>query len=142
MKPALAEMQHLVLRRDLAEIARMAAWIDEQARILKLSDGMVFRLQLCLEEAISNIVRHEVVPEGSEEIRLSLGERQGRVTAWIEDQGQAFDPLQVSPPEPATSIADAKPGGLGIHLMRQFATRIEYQRFGSRNRLVMEFAPS
>jgi len=142
VEPALAEMQHLVLRRDLAEIARMAAWIDAQARILALSDGMIFRLQLCLEEAISNIVRHGIAPAGGEEIRLSLGGRQTRVTAWVEDGGEAFDPLQIPPPEPATSIADAKPGGLGIHLMRQFATRIEYQRLGSRNRLIMDFAPS
>ena len=38
---------------------------------------------------------------------------------------------------PGRTLEDATVGGLGIHLMRQFATDIAYEREGGRNRLAV-----
>jgi serine/threonine-protein kinase RsbW len=130
----------LILRRDLDEIGRMAAWIDDIARRAELPEALVFGLQLCLEEAISNVIRHGAAAAERSEIVVSLDATDHAVAAAIEDEGMPFDPTLQPPPEAVTSIESAKVGGLGIQLMRQFTTRIDYCREGSRNKLVLTFA--
>jgi len=129
----------LVLGRDLAELARMTAWTNGFIHRAGLSDELAFRLHLCLEEAVSNIIRHGTAKTAQPEIRVMLDEAEGSVIAQIEDEGQPFDPRQVQLRRPASSIEDAEPGGFGIPLMRRFASEMNYERIGPRNRLVIRF---
>ena len=39
----------------------------------------------------------------------------------------------------ATSLAEAKVGDLGIHLVRKFANGMDYERLNGRNRLTLRF---
>ncbi len=136
MSDAASGGHRLALQRNLEELQRMAVWVDDVAQRVGLPEALVFGLQLCLEEAVSNVIRHGGVAAEWSEIRVSLVERDGAFAALIEDEGPAFDPTHQPTPEPVSSIDSAKIGGLGIHLMRQFTTRIDYWREGSCNRLV------
>jgi serine/threonine-protein kinase RsbW len=134
-----AEPHRLVLRRDLAEMGLVTRFVEDVARRSGWQSALVFPLQLCLEEAVSNVIRHGVVRRGVPEIRVSLAERDDRVVALVEDDGEAFDPTGIAPRPPVSSLADNPVGGTGVRLMRQFATRMEYARVGPSNRLVLEF---
>jgi serine/threonine-protein kinase RsbW len=46
----------------------------------------------------------------------------------VGDNGGAFDPTQVPRPPVPASLAEAKVGNLGIHLMRSFANGMRYER--------------
>jgi anti-sigma regulatory factor (Ser/Thr protein kinase) len=135
----LTEPHRLVLRRDLAEMDLVRRFVEAVAQRSGWHSALIFPLQLCLEEAVSNVIRHGVVRCGVPEIRVSLGEREDRVVAWVEDDGEEFDPTGISPRPPVASLADNPVGGTGVRLMRQFATRMEYARVGPSNRLVLEF---
>jgi anti-sigma regulatory factor (Ser/Thr protein kinase) len=136
---AAADQREITLGRDMGELARLGRWLDEIAGAAGWSDSTLFAVRLCLEESVTNVIRHGVVADGHQEIRVSEARRDGRLSVCVEDHGAAFDPTECPPPEHATSIADAKIGGLGIHLMRQFATQIDYRRVGPINRLVFFF---
>jgi anti-sigma regulatory factor (Ser/Thr protein kinase) len=123
----------------MAELARLTAWADDFIHQAGLSNEVAFRLHLCLEEAVSNIIRHGNVTTVQQEIRVMLDEAEGSVIAQIEDDGQPFDPCRVQLRRPAASIEDAEAGGFGIPLMRRFASEITYERIGMRNRLVFKF---
>jgi anti-sigma regulatory factor (Ser/Thr protein kinase) len=58
----------------------------------------------------------------------------------IEDDGGPFDPSPVAPPQTPQTVENAPVGGRGIHLIRQFSSRLEYFRVGGRNRLRLTFA--
>ena len=58
----------------------------------------------------------------------------------IEDDGGPFDPNQVAPPQVPDAVESASVGGRGIHLIRQFSSRMEYARTGGCNRLRLTFA--
>lgn len=131
--------QRLALRRDLSEIERATIWMETIAVQSAWPKTLIFRLRLCLEEAISNVIRHGRAEGAASEIHVALEEKDQRLTASIEDEGPAFDPTQHPIPERASSIEGARPGGFGIHLMRRFATQLAYQRIGPRNRLVLMF---
>lgn len=134
----------LVVQAETAELARLGEWVDAVAERLDLPPSMSFAIQLCFEEAVSNIVRHGFVGLQGEaglnkDVRLAVKRENDAVTATIEDHGVAFDPLGVAGPIAAATISEAAIGGLGIHLIRQFAQHLAYERQDRMNRLTLRF---
>jgi serine/threonine-protein kinase RsbW len=133
------ETSRLVLRNDLAELDRLASWIEGWAEGTVPPDTS-FALQLCLEEAVANIIMHGTAEEDRSEIAIELEHDGETLRARVEDCGRRFDPTLFPPPVPATSLERAKVGDLGIHLMRSFADGMHYERRGHRNRSTFWFA--
>jgi serine/threonine-protein kinase RsbW len=128
----------LVLGNDLAELERLAGWIEEWAQ-KEVSSDLSFALQLCLEEAIANVIMYGASENERLEIVVELECDGGTLVARVEDSGRRFDPTRVPPPTMATSLAEAKVGDLGIHLVRNFASGMDYERRNGRNRLTLRF---
>ena len=76
------------------------------------------------------------------EIAVELERNGATLVARIEDNGRQFDPTRAPPPVVATSLEKAKVGDLGIHLMRSFASGMDYERREGRNRLTLRFIDS
>ncbi len=128
----------LTLCNDYAELARLTAWIDELVVPLELPSRTAHALQLCLEEAVTNIITHAFDPCTAHEIRVALWWDEAALYSEITDDGRPFDPLSYEPAQ-VTDLQSASIGGHGIRLMRSFANRIEYRRCGSINRLLLSF---
>jgi serine/threonine-protein kinase RsbW len=130
----------LVLRSELRELARLADWIEDVARRLQFAPETSFAVQLCLEEAVANIIMYGN-SEGAP-IIVQI-ERAGRdVIAVIEDSARPFDPTQVPPRARPASLEEAQVGELGVHLMRSYASQMEYEWRDDRNRLTLRFEPA
>ena len=86
------------------------------------------RVEVVLEELISNLVRHG---KDVNVVTVAAGYRGGVVDLIVEDDGAAFDPFAHPEPEPFTNLADASLGGLGIPLVRRLASSARYDRVGS-----------
>jgi anti-sigma regulatory factor (Ser/Thr protein kinase) len=74
------DARRLVLRNDLAELDRLAGWIEGWAQ-QNLSPDLSFAVQLCLEEAVANIIMYSVAKDGRLEIAVELdphGQNAGR----------------------------------------------------------------
>jgi len=86
------EANRLKLGSDLAELKRLAGWIESQQ---ELSDETSFAIQLCLEEAIANIIMYGGVGKDDRlEITVQLERNDEIVVARIEDNGREFDPTR------------------------------------------------
>jgi anti-sigma regulatory factor (Ser/Thr protein kinase) len=131
----------LVLRNDLAELGRLAGWVEGWAQPSVTAD-MSFAIQLCLEEAVANIIMYSGVKDDRLEIAVELERNGGTLVARVEDTGRQFDPTLFPLPIPATSLEEAEVGDLGIHLMRSFADGMDYERRDCRNRLTLRFVES
>lgn len=134
----LIDTRRLVLSNDLAELSRLAEWIDGLTR-QDVPPDVSFAVALCLEEAVANIIMHGGKKEDRVEIAVEVERNGGALSATVEDNGRQFDPTGVPSPSLATSLDDAKVGDLGIHLMRSFASGMRYERRNGRNRLIMQF---
>jgi anti-sigma regulatory factor (Ser/Thr protein kinase) len=55
----------------------------------------------------------------------------------VVDDGHAFDPLDVKPPNLSAEIEDRQIGGLGIHMLRELADNISYERRDGTNRVTL-----
>jgi anti-sigma regulatory factor (Ser/Thr protein kinase) len=136
-----AESSRLVLHNDLAELKRLAAWIEVWAR-QGVSSDVSFAVQLCLEEAVANVIMYGGVSDSRLKIVIEIERNGTTLVARVVDNGRQFDPTQAPPPSMPTSLVEAKIGDLGIHLMRSFASGMHYERRDGCNRLTLRFKES
>jgi anti-sigma regulatory factor (Ser/Thr protein kinase) len=131
----------LRIERSMAGLAQLGGWVDTVTATLGLDPSADFALRLCVEEAAANVVMHGEADAGANGdarfVVLRVDAAQDVLRVTVEDRCGAFDPLHVPPPERPTDLAEARVGGLGIHLMRQYAQAISYERTGDVNRLTL-----
>ena len=102
-----------------------------------LTQEEVWKVQVALGEWLTNVVEHgyDGQPGGVIDVRYCLTGSDLEVS--VTDDGRAFDPLTVPPPDTSAPIEDRKPGGLGIYFIRTLVDRVDYYRSGGRNTLVL-----
>ena len=88
------DARRLLLHRDLAELQRLALWIEDWDTP-DLSADLSFAVQVCLEEAVANIMMYTAAQDAPLNIVVEV-ERTGQaLVARVEDNGSAFDPTLV-----------------------------------------------
>jgi anti-sigma regulatory factor (Ser/Thr protein kinase) len=129
----------LVLRTALPELQRLASWVEKIAHEAGFAADTVFALQLCLEEAVANIVMHGGA-KADAPITVEIARTGDEIVAMIEDEAAPFDPTSLPERIAPASLDEATIGELGVHFMRNYASSMEYERRGPQNRLVLRFA--
>ncbi len=97
-----------------------------------------WRIQLALDEILSNIIRHGAGPAaGQPAIDVAFSFTEGVVGVEIVDSAAAFNPLLVPPPDTASALAVRPEGGLGIALVRYLVDEASYEWRENRNHFIM-----
>ena len=96
-------------------------------------------LELCLNEAVLNIIQHGYADDAPHEIEIGFRREPNAVVMRIEDDARPFDPLRVETTQPA-SLEEAPLFGRGILLFRRTADGVSYEHRDGRNRLELRFA--
>lgn len=126
----------LAVQAEAGELRRAAAWLhaEADARGVPVVDGA--RLDMCLHEALANIIDHSgLAAEGA--VQLLLNVQPGAATLTLVDGGRPFDPtLAAAPARPAT-LEETLPGGLGVGMIRSHADLLSYEYLEGRNRLAI-----
>jgi serine/threonine-protein kinase RsbW len=128
------------IRNDSGELDKLTRWIIGACDAARLSKKTAFAVQLCLDEAVANILEHGEGSARASAIAADLERSESEVVLAIEDDGGPFDPSLIAAPQTPQTLEAASSGGRGIHLIRQFSSRMEYIRAGGRNRLRLTFA--
>lgn len=115
----------------------MSAWIQRTGRLMALPDALGSELDLCANEAVTNIISYAYADSASGRISVRLTRAPGRVDLEVEDDGRPFNPLEFPPAASVSSIEQAPLGGRGIHLIRGLMSECRYQRRDGKNILTM-----
>ncbi len=134
-----ADRLELVIGNRVPELARVFAAVDEVARG-RVPAQAADDLKVALDEIVSNVIAHGYTDGAPHEIRVTIALDTARIVALVEDDGVAFDPLAVPPPDLAADAGQRPVGGLGIHLARGLMSDVHYQRVAGRN--VLQLARS
>jgi anti-sigma regulatory factor (Ser/Thr protein kinase) len=113
------------LEAQLESLGDCRAYIDAKGQALGLESPLLGDLRLVVDEAVTNIVLHAYQGEGGP-VELQLSRDGDDVVVLIRDQGPAFDPDGVAEPALNTALAERKPGGMGIFLMRQMMDEVTF----------------
>lgn len=135
--------ERLTLRSQIEELALVPPWIERLGADYGLSDETQFAMDLCLEEVLSNIIRHGYAgkPNRSITVRFSSAPDKSSVLV-VDDEAPLFNPLTAEEIPIEEAVSGTRVGGLGIRLLRSFASQLNYEATPGGNRLRMGFAPA
>jgi anti-sigma regulatory factor (Ser/Thr protein kinase) len=132
--------ERLALAARLDALPLLSAWIERFAASHGISPRSAFQLELVLTEAVTNIIEHGHDATGAGDIKIACERRAGELLLEISDAGSPFDPTAHAPHLQPVSLDAASPGGLGVHLMRQYSREMRYLREAGRNHLYLTLA--
>jgi Anti-sigma regulatory factor (Ser/Thr protein kinase) len=88
----------------------------------------LFQIRLAVEEIFVNIISYAYRPDiGKAEIRCEVSEDPMTVTIQFTDSGKPFDPLAAEEADTSGAMFIEKPGGFGIHLVKNTMDDVEYE---------------
>lgn len=126
---------------DATMVRQASQWLEEAATQHGVPQAQIMRLDLCLNEALANVMAHGgaaamLVPV---ELELSVqpSPKASSAQLLIRDAGVAFDPTVAASRARPQSLLDAEPGGLGLVMMRSNCDDMAYQRLHGRNELAL-----
>ena len=123
----------------LSELRDLATMVEDFGEANNVSAPKVFAINLELDELITNTVTHGSFEAGVDpRIDIHLKVEYDILTLTMEDNGSPFDPTLNTDPDTAAPLEARNVGGLGLHLVKNFASRISYEFVGGKNRLTLE----
>lgn len=134
----MSEELQLSIPARLSEVHELAGRVEAFGDTHGLPDPKVYIINLALDELITNVVMHGFGGVRNPEIRITLRMASHALVLVVEDNGQPFDPTQDSRPDVASSLTERPIGGLGLHLVKNFADRLSYEFTAGWNRVTLE----
>ena len=113
---------------------------DEVSRWLAGRGGspeMEYFANLAIEELGTNCIKYGYDDAKEHWIEVNLSVSANDVILTITDDGRPFNPLAAPDSEVTAALEERPIGGLGIHLVRKMADRMEYIREQGRNKLTL-----
>lgn len=90
--------------------------------------------QLVVEEIVVNLIEHPD-DRGPDDATVRIDIDATAVTVVIEDGRAPFDPFDAPALDVDAPLEHRRPGGMGLHLVRELTDDLRYERVGTTNRL-------
>jgi anti-sigma regulatory factor (Ser/Thr protein kinase) len=106
-------------------------WLAEH----QVSFEAMYLVSLAIEELVTNCIKYGYQDANGHTIDFLLSVDKGVLSLEVVDDGNPFNPLDA--PRPDLSLPPEKRpiGGLGLHLLRELADEMRYERRDGTNRL-------
>lgn len=102
-----------------------------------LSTKDVFDVQLAVDEAFTNIIKHAYNFDDSREVLVKIDNSGTQLIVQLIDNGQAFNPETYRKPNVKDRIKQKKRGGVGVYLMTKLMDEVSYDQMGAQNVITM-----
>ena len=129
--------RHLTLENDIRQVSRLAGFVDGLLADNHLDPGLSSKINLALEEAVTNVIMYAYPPGTVGKVDLDAVREENGLQFTLTDSGKAFDPTAAPEADLSASVESRKVGGLGIHLVRTIMDRVSYTRADGKNVLTM-----
>ena len=91
-----------------------------------IDSSVRFPVNFSIEELFTNMVKYN--KDDSHEILLRLKRRKTCIEVSLTDfESQPFDVTKARPADTSSPLEERKPGGLGLHLIRNMVDTIDYR---------------
>jgi serine/threonine-protein kinase RsbW len=129
----------LRLTSAVGDLDQLYPWLEQAAADGAVVGDRVSRMQVVLEEVVTNVALHGFDPGAVGTITVRLLHEPDAVVLEVEDNGMRYDPTAAPIRRRPNNLSDAVPGGWGLGLIRRFCPSIAYERRGENNHLTMRF---
>jgi serine/threonine-protein kinase RsbW len=123
MNKVIASLQ---VTADLEALKEVRHFVEKTAVARINNPQTISDIVLAVDEALTNIIRHGYNNQPGK-IEITISCQQNQFTIRLYDWSANFDPTQVALPDLDTPLSQRKPGGMGVHIMRQLTDDLQYQ---------------
>lgn len=120
----------LILTNDAKAPALACALVRRFAADMGFADADLGLIELGVEEAVSNVVRHALPVAQNQNFDILVEADDLGLAIRIRDQGQAFDPRDIIEYNPDLAPEVQADAGLGTQLLRRAFDLVEYLNLG------------
>jgi anti-sigma regulatory factor (Ser/Thr protein kinase) len=117
----------LEIRSDLTDLRRARAFVRDFGRMVPeglLDEDEIAGLELAVNEAASNIMKHAYHGRADQRIALDAEAFPDRVSIRLHHLGDSFDPGAVSAPV----LDGSRESGFGVYLISKSVDEVQYSR--------------
>ncbi len=114
-------------------LPRIRVIVGDLARKVGFDEDEATKIEMAVDEACSNIVKHAYSPDKEwcwqhldPELRLEIRTEGGRLVVEINDHGQRFDFSSYRHVDIEDRLREMKHSGYGIFIMRNFMDEVQY----------------
>lgn len=129
---------------ELSELALLGAAVQAFGASAGWPPDLLMQADLVLEELVCNTISYGYPDGRAGRIAVCLDALPATLRIELQDDGDAFDPFSLAPPDLTQTLAERAIGGLGIHLVRSYMDSWDYAYRDGRNRvtLLKRYAPA
>lgn len=137
-----------IFNAEFSEFKEIISYIKDRLISLNLNDETVNTAHIICDEFVTNVIKNAYQKDASDTycidgiyykkpLRIKLDKTLNRLSIELSDWGCPFNPL-----EHDDDISEKESGGgFGIHIAKNLADFIEYERKGDRNILTLYIDP-
>jgi|GEM_PF-1720412 len=105
---------------------------EQLAATWGLTSKTGYQVRLIVEELWTNFYKY--ASTGTQKpIEISMFQSESELVIVYQDSGPAFNPLEVEPPDVSLPVEKRQPGGVGLHLVRNYIDSYTYAREENKN---------
>ena len=132
------KIKNFVIENQIEELSSLAVKIEKLAEEWELSQELAMKINLVIEEAVSNIIFYAFNDKKKHVIKISISVEKGKLEITFRDDGIPFNPLDQKKPDINLPAEERPVGGLGIFLISQMMDEMHYSRDKNQNILILK----
>ena len=126
MKQAKQHRYRLSVASATENLEAIREFVGGLAREAGFDENSAMQIELAVDEASTNVIKHAYRYDPAHTVDIVVKTDAEKMEIVISDRGKGFDVNKIPAPDIAKKIAAAKPGGLGIHLMRSLMDEVHF----------------
>ena len=133
--------ERLTLQSRMSELAQVPPWIERLASKHTIPDSTQFAMNLCLEEVLSNIIRHGYSGKPDHSIAVQFASpREDYFIFVVEDEAPPFNPVDSPELPPLSSLDEVRSAARAFVCCGNLPTRSNIKPTPTGNRLSIGFS--
>lgn len=120
-----------------ANLADVRTFVSKHAQEHGFSARQIDDIQLAVDEACTNIIKHAYNYDASKKLTIELEFDTDQLIVILTDQGAGFNSGKYKKPDLKKQIEKKKRGGMGVYLIRNLMDEVTYTAKNKKNILRM-----
>ena len=116
----------IIVSGQFKNLKKILGFVQKFAQKAGFSDAEIYKIQLAVDEAFTNIIEHAYLSENAGDIECSCESNDEEFIIQLLDYGKSFDPTTIETPNLNSNLNDRKTGWLGLYFIYQLMDEVYF----------------